>query len=313
MEVTGYPASDFMQNRVRSFFSIVHSDDRDKMKQEINENIRLQKSYVVEYRIICKDGSIKWIQERAAPIFNENGECTNLDGVLYDITDKKKIEQNLKIAADTARFYLDLLGHDIRNHLQAIAMAKDLLSNQDLGVEAELTLEIISSSIEEAQQVIQNVEITRDLLDAPLVAVNLYRALKNVISSYKHLNEVSFILDIADESIRIKADQHFTYLIKNIIDNAIKYNQQDRKLVWISIQEKDGGYEIVIGDNGIGISSVMKETLFDPNRRFGGVGIHQAVKIAEKYGGRINVRDRIANDPVHGTEFVIWLPMGKKS
>ena len=199
--------------------------------------------------------------------------------------------------------------HHIRNNLQAIVIASELLSNQDLGVEAETTLDIIAQSAKEAQGLIQSVESTKGLLNSPLVTLNLIRAIENVLQYYRYDKDVDITLEIPNQSMKILADQHLTYLIRNIIDNGIRYNQHDRKRVWISIKKANNGYEIVIGDNGVGISSMKKNVMFDPNRRFGGVGIHQAMRITEKYGGKITVRDRIEGKPSEGTEFVIWLPM----
>lgn len=56
----------------------------------------------------------------------------------------------------------------------------------------------------------------------------------------------------------------------------------------------------------------MKKTLFDPNRRFGGVGIHQAFQIARKNGGTTEVEDRVPGYSSKGAKFSIWLPKSKK-
>jgi len=67
-------------------------------------------------------------------------------------------------------------------------------------------------------------------------------------------------------------------------------------------------YEVRISDDGPGIKNEIKKTLFNPDRRFGGVGIHQACQIAEKYGGCIEVTDRIEGDWTSGAQFKVWLP-----
>ncbi|MHA1483917.1 MAG: ATP-binding protein, partial [Candidatus Thorarchaeota archaeon] len=65
---------------------------------------------------------------------------------------------------------------------------------------------------------------------------------------------------------------------------------------------------VLISDNGPGLTESKKEFFFDPERRFGGVGVHQAMSIVRKYHGRISVHDRITGDPGQGAEFLIWLP-----
>jgi len=81
--------------------------------------------------------------------------------------------------------------------------------------------------------------------------------------------------------------------------------------LWVDIQESGQGYQVSIWDNGQGISDDKKDSLFDPSRRFGGVGIHQTIRILHKYGGHISVHDRVASDPTQGAEFRIWFPKAK--
>jgi signal transduction histidine kinase len=68
------------------------------------------------------------------------------------------------------------------------------------------------------------------------------------------------------------------------------------------------GYEVSIADNGIGIPDAVKASLFDTSRRFGGLGLHTARYIVEKYNGRIEVHDRVNGNPGQGAEFRIWIP-----
>ena len=77
--------------------------------------------------------------------------------------------------------------------------------------------------------------------------------------------------------------------------------------VWQENAIAKSGYEISIADNGPGISDEKKRNLFDPEKRFGGVGIHQALRIAQKYGGHISVDDRVANNSGQGAKFLTWL------
>lgn len=111
----------------------------------------------------------------------------------------------------------------------------------------------------------------------------------------------------------VRADQYLDDLLMNLLDNAIIHNNKNPKKVWVTLREAKGGYEISIADNGPGISDEKKESLFDRERRFGGVGIHQALRIAQKYGGYLSVDDRVANDSSQGAKFRLWLPRSDAS
>ena len=157
-------------------------------------------------------------------------------------------------------------------------------------------------------------QATRGLLSAPLTEKPLRAALEESLEALKETYEDLEIK--ADYKIRrpkVRADQYLDDLLMNLLDNAIIHNNKNPKKVWVTLREAKGGYEISIADNGPGISDEKKESLFDRERRFGGVGIHQALRIAQKYGGYLSVDDRVANDSSQGAKFRLWLPRSDAS
>ena len=63
--LSGYPASDFIDNRVRSYASIIHSDDRTYVEKQIQKALhRKKKKYKLEYRLVTAKGKIKWVMEQ---------------------------------------------------------------------------------------------------------------------------------------------------------------------------------------------------------------------------------------------------------
>ena len=95
-EVSGYKASDFIQNRVRSFASIIHPDDREMVEATVHEAISERVPYIIEYRIIRSDESIRWVYEKGQGIFSDDGILLWLDGAIYDVTERKFVEEELK-------------------------------------------------------------------------------------------------------------------------------------------------------------------------------------------------------------------------
>ncbi|HEY9672675.1 MAG TPA: PAS domain S-box protein [Waterburya sp.] len=95
-EISGYASSDFINNRVRSFASIVHPQDRAKIEQIIEQSISTKQPYVIEYRIVRANGSILWVYDKGQAIWSENQEGFWLDGVILDITDRKQAEDDLR-------------------------------------------------------------------------------------------------------------------------------------------------------------------------------------------------------------------------
>jgi PAS domain S-box-containing protein len=101
-DISGYPPSDFINNRVRSFESIVHPQDRERVEGAVWQSLRAKQSYVVEYRIVRADGCIRWVYEKGQGIFSNRGEeqpqglPLHSDGVILDITERKQAEADLR-------------------------------------------------------------------------------------------------------------------------------------------------------------------------------------------------------------------------
>ncbi|MFI4913288.1 MAG: PAS domain S-box protein [Sedimentisphaeraceae bacterium JB056] len=93
--LTGYPVSDFIDNSVRTFESIIHPQDRQMVWEIIEDAVSHGNKFKLEYRLICSNGQIVWVSERGQAIV-ENGIPVSLDGVIFDITDRKKAVAKLE-------------------------------------------------------------------------------------------------------------------------------------------------------------------------------------------------------------------------
>ncbi len=75
-------------------FEAIHPEDRHRVEQSL-----LVDNIDIEYRIVQPNGSIRWVWERSRPIYGKNSLITRLDGIICDITAKKKIEAKLSYEA----------------------------------------------------------------------------------------------------------------------------------------------------------------------------------------------------------------------
>lgn len=94
--LSGYSDSDFIENKTRSYTSIIHPDDRALVDKTIKKALSEKKPYDIEYRIIDKQNQIKWVYEKGHGIFNEKNEPIFLDGMILDIDEKKRTEKDLE-------------------------------------------------------------------------------------------------------------------------------------------------------------------------------------------------------------------------
>ncbi len=94
-ELTGYLASDFLENKVRSYGSIIYPEDRNYIEKEINKALRKGDFWNIEYRITDKYGKVKWVKEKGKKM-EKGKEKDILSGIILDITKEKEIEDLLE-------------------------------------------------------------------------------------------------------------------------------------------------------------------------------------------------------------------------
>ncbi|HEY4485854.1 MAG TPA: PAS domain-containing protein, partial [Nitrospiria bacterium] len=70
-EISGYPASDFIHDRVRSYVSMIHPDDWPRVEAEAARCLEAKAPYEVEYRIFRADASVRWVSDRGQGIYDE--------------------------------------------------------------------------------------------------------------------------------------------------------------------------------------------------------------------------------------------------
>ena len=97
-EITGYPPSHFVLNRVQPYRSIIHPDDIEKVEKVIEEGIDSMGSFRVEYRVIDSNDQIRWFVETGKVVHSLEGEPLWLDGSIFDESDRKLAEQALQEA-----------------------------------------------------------------------------------------------------------------------------------------------------------------------------------------------------------------------
>ncbi|UCH05027.1 MAG: GHKL domain-containing protein [Candidatus Thorarchaeota archaeon] len=218
-------------------------------------------------------------------------------------------EREIKAAADTATLYLDLLTHDTRNQLQAILLAAEAIQQENPSSQTEALLNSIVDAVRACESLISKAQVTETFLSTELTALPLDQVVEEAM---RRLGETYADIEVEVENhipgTRVYADRHLLHMLMNLLENAVVHNKTQPRKVWVFVGRSDEGVTIRIADNGPGISDGKKEGLFDPDRRFGGVGVHQAQRICQKYGGRISVVDRVPGQPSHGAEFQVWLP-----
>ncbi len=101
--ISGYPAADFIQNQIRSYASIIDPEDRDVVEVIVNHAMVIQEPYFMDYRILHRDNSIRWVYEQGQVVFDADENPLYLDGAIFDMTERKQAEEDLRIAEENYR------------------------------------------------------------------------------------------------------------------------------------------------------------------------------------------------------------------
>ncbi|WP_372753619.1 PAS domain S-box protein [Labilibaculum sp.] len=93
--VTGYSHEELNYNNSVAYVDLIHPDDRDYITKMVKEASDINQRFSVEYRIICKDGSLKWVYEQGITIKDDKNRDLFIEGYIIDITDRKLAEHKL--------------------------------------------------------------------------------------------------------------------------------------------------------------------------------------------------------------------------
>lgn len=109
----GYTPEDLLSQRIR-FIDITHPDDRERVSSEVAAHGEARhREYNQEYRIVCGDGSVRWVDDHTVIRQDEHGNVTHHEGLITDITARKLAEANERAAHER-----DLrVAHDVQQHL----------------------------------------------------------------------------------------------------------------------------------------------------------------------------------------------------
>ncbi len=86
-----------------SFKDLVHEDDLPRLVAAVREAVVNMSSYKVEYRLVGDNGKVRWVEDFGRPSYDESGNVRWLDGVLFDVTQRKKTEERLRLLETAVR------------------------------------------------------------------------------------------------------------------------------------------------------------------------------------------------------------------
>jgi len=226
--------------------------------------------------------------------------------------------------------FINNMTHEFKTPISSISLAAQMLNDQSVRKSPAMLQQISSVINDETKRLRFQVEKVLQMsmfegrkatlklveLDANSVIYNIVNTFKLKVEKYG--GHLTANLDAMDALIEVD-EMHFTNVIFNLLDNAVKYRREEEPLqLTVSSRDLPGErLEIVVADNGIGISRDDQKKVFEKFFRVStgnrhdvkgfGLGLAYVKKMVGELGGDISVESQLNV----GTKFIIILPLLK--
>jgi PAS domain S-box-containing protein len=290
----------------------------------------------VEVLFYRKDGSTFWATLAVAPVTDAAGKVTHFVGVLTDITDRKRFEEQLleaKEAAEAANVaksqFLASMSHELRTPLNAVIMYSELLQEEaeDRGVSDFVPdLEKIRAGGKHLLALVNGVldlsKIEAGKMDLSLEVFDIAKMVEEVVDTVQPLvAKKANTLDVrCPPGLGVMhADlTKVRQVLFNLVSNACKFTEKGTVTLEAARAEEDGRGWVTfrVRDTGIGMSPEQVAKLFQPftqadastTRKYGGTGLGLVIskRFCELMGGEVAVSSK----PGEGSTFTVRLPAG---
>ncbi|MEI6577490.1 MAG: PAS domain S-box protein [Bacteroidota bacterium] len=325
----GYSIDEFIG---ASTFDLIHPDYIDPIKTMLENCIGKKEGWrnvVVEW--LHKDGSYRYFESTANPLFNSNGVLIGYSGIDRDITDRRQIEQDLiktkERAEESDRLkssFLANMSHEIRTPLNGILGFSELLKIPNLNGEDQLKyISLIEKSgIRMLNTINDIIDISK--IEAKQVVVfrtqtNINNKLETIFEFFRRTAErkgLQFLYNTTptEQEYIINTDKDkLITILTNLINNAIKFTQNGS--VEYGYTRKNNQLEFYIKDTGIGIHQKHQDIIYQHFRQVeegisrgyegSGLGLSITKAFVELLGGTIWFESEFGE----GTTFFFTIPI----
>lgn len=323
--ITGYGADECLDMPDYPL-PLVYEEDREAVARHLAAAARGESGNHEEFRIIRKDGAVRWGAVSWQPIVDSDGKYDGYRTSVRDITDTKRIENELRGAyrqaekADRGKTrFLAAASHDLRQPLQAIAMFTAALKSTPHNKEDDAILSSIQECLSGAN------EILGALLDVSRLDAGVLKPQPQdfILCDMMEMLEAEFLpqarakgLDlrfVASTAVVHSDPGLLGRIIGNLVANAVRYTEKGRILV--GCRRLGQKLTIEVWDTGPGIAPAMRERIFEEffqignperDRRRGlGLGLAIAQRLSRKLDTPITLESKQGSGSVFKVEMTL--------
>lgn len=260
-----------------------------------------KKPVTVEHIHYDKDGNPRNVEVHGYPIFDVDGNVSEIIESCIDITERKQAEEALKKRSEQMKLFAYSVAHDLTSPAVGIYGLTKLLHKEYQDVVDEKARNYCDKILEAAEQIAAlvgniNVYISSKEIPLNLESVKLTEILQIVRDEFSTQLDIRQIGWSPPESIpEIKADRlSILRILRNLVDNALKYGGDDLSEIKIGYERSDQFHILSVSDDGVGIKGDA-EKIFEVFERYKtssgvegtGLGLAIVKELAEQHGGEV--------------------------
>jgi PAS domain S-box-containing protein len=333
----GYTVREWTEEPIL-WYDRLHWEDKDRWNADFSRTVAWTEPFKGDYRFLAKDGHVVWIHGEAKIVRDTFGRPLFIQGIGYDITGMKRIEEELRQARDEAEHanraqsqFLSRTSHELRTPLNAVIgfaqllqMAERLDSDDQESVEEILKagrhlLELINEILD-----ISSIDSGQMTLSVTSVSVNeLLQEALSFVGAWARDRDVQLQWTAPpDRHWHVLADgRRLKQVLLNLLSNAVKYNRSGGTVTvecWPTQATPTPALRICVKDNGFGLSAEKIGRLFTPFDRLGaeqtgiegtGLGLAYSKRMVTAMGGTLGMESMIGT----GSAFWVDLPLVESS
>ena len=314
-----------------NLFNTVHPDDKERVLMTIQSAIVNKDPLITDYRIICHDGTIKWIRLVARTEY-DGEKPLKVTGICHDVSDLKEVQDQLKKAKTEAESanktksdFLLNISHEFRTPLNAIIGYAELLEKAEGNSRKKYSQSINTSGI-------RLLSMVDDILDLINFEKTEFELNWDYVETFAFFSEIerNFSAKVSEKGLVLKTDidqnlptsirmdgRRLSQIVTSLVDNAINFTDSGEVAIITRTLNKNNKIKktdliLEVRDTGRGMSEDFQKRLFESFSQaekktvHGGIGVGLALTklIVDKMKGTINVISQLGM----GSKFVITLP-----
>ena len=300
---------------------MAHPEDK-QIVANLMDGLYRNGNVTAEYRIVRPDGKVTWLNDRVSIIYDENRIPIMMGGIAKDITVQKELQLKLQGIISAKDIVLSIIAHDLRSPFNSFIGFTEILANENNTITDEVRLTYINLLHDSA---VSTYKLLENLLEWSRLHLSNYEIQKediclkfvidDCISLYKATAEkkkITVINQISDETNVYVDVNSINTIIRNLLNNALKYTPEDGRITFSSMQ-KQNVVEISIQDTGLGIKPEMLNKLFNIGENTStlgtkmekgtGIGLVLCKELLDKNGGTLQVETELGK----GSTFTLRL------